>query len=152
MLFFNTKKHTWSKVEVPNQSPVKKRCGHVSSIMGGMLLVHGGKNSFQKLVLSEFNVYDFVERDWVPISLSYGKVTRLHQFTDEEGSNVKTTYKELGPRFFHSMTAVYDKAFYESKVKQSSLIGNRSMWVTEQESSSSRTCPEGFYIFGGVDD
>jgi N-acetylneuraminic acid mutarotase len=76
MLWFNTKTQTWRNIEVPNQSPVKKRCGHVSSIMGGMLLVHGGKNTFQKLVLSEFNVYDFLEQDWVPVTVSYGKVNR----------------------------------------------------------------------------
>lgn len=124
--------------------------------MGGMLLVHGGKNTFQKFVLSEFNVYDFLEQDWVPVTVSYGKVNRYQQFTDDESSQVKN-FKELGARFFHAMTVVYDRAFYENKSKQNSMIGNRSMWVTDrehgrEEPNNYRTCTEGFYIFGGVDD
>lgn len=102
-------------------------------------------------MLSDFNVYDFIEQDWVPVTISYGKVNRLHQFTDDDNFQVKTgqqksVIKELEGRYFHAMTVVHDKQFYESKSRSTAFACARSMWVQERDYSrenfeNSRSCP-----------
>jgi hypothetical protein len=36
----------------------RKRFGHVSAIIGGLMIVHGGKNSEIRQILSDFNIFD----------------------------------------------------------------------------------------------
>ena len=54
----------WSKLE-GSGIPPKKRMGHVSSMLGCLMLVHGGYNCESKLVLDDFNLFDAEEHKWI---------------------------------------------------------------------------------------
>lgn len=58
----------------------RKRFSHVSAIMGGLMIVHGGKNSEVKQVLSDFNIFDLGVNEWLPIIINVGKLNEKHQF------------------------------------------------------------------------
>jgi N-acetylneuraminic acid mutarotase len=48
----------WDKIESFGISPLK-RMGHAGDTLGGVMLVHGGFNTEAKVVLDDFNLYDF---------------------------------------------------------------------------------------------
>jgi len=135
MFLFNTKKEKWSRVQEVGQVP-KKRMGHVAAVMGGVYLVHGGFNTEGKIVLDDFNLYDFENKSWMPV------VTSAHGVVFEQnaqyGSLGDVYHKKLnsdliGPRHCHSMVAVYDAAYYKKEFKNTVRSKQRrAMWITER--------------------
>ena len=71
---FDTDSMNWSKLE-GSGIPPKKRMGHVSSILGCLMLVHGGYNCESKLTLDDFTLFDAEEHKWIKTRiLMNGKV------------------------------------------------------------------------------
>lgn len=66
LMMFDINNETWRNVGNPIFPP-KKRYGHVSGIMGGLLLLFGGKNPEGKNLFDDFHLFDFGIEDWVPL-------------------------------------------------------------------------------------
>jgi len=61
---FDTASMMWTKLE-GSGIPPKKRMGHVSAVLGSLMLIHGGYNCEGKVHLDDFNLFDIEEHNWV---------------------------------------------------------------------------------------
>ena len=52
--------------------------------MDGLMIVHGGKNSEGRQILSYFNIFDLGINEWLPMIISISKLNDKHQFFAEE--------------------------------------------------------------------
>jgi len=80
------------------------------------MLVHGGYSTEGKITLSDYNIFDIEENQWVKCVIGL----------NEESSGI-------GERSNHTMQAIYDSDLYDriyvnERVNQKG-IRNRKMWV-----------------------
>lgn len=61
---FDTVSQTWTKLE-GSGIPPKKRMGHVSAMLGSLMLIHGGYNSEGRIQLDDFNLFDVEDQKWI---------------------------------------------------------------------------------------
>ena len=61
---FDTDRVIWSKLE-GSGIPPKKRMYHTASVLGSLMLIHGGYSSEGKITLSDFNLFDIEVNKWI---------------------------------------------------------------------------------------
>ena len=66
---YDTQQNHWCHIPEQKWTP-KKRMSHAASIMGGIMLVHGGYNTEGKITLDDFNLYDFATQQWITTTAS----------------------------------------------------------------------------------
>lgn len=109
---FETERMHWSKLE-GSGIPPKKRMGHVSSMLGSLMLVHGGYNSESKLVLDDFNLFDVEEHKWIKTRVIMdGKVieseAQYSSTIDTDDSEV-AKLNIIGARMGHCIATVFQQ-------------------------------------------
>lgn len=112
MLVFNTVTQTWRKIDPANINNVKKRYAHIGATGGCIMMVHGGRNSIQREVYSDFSAFDCIEQEWVPVTVNYGRLAQ-GKFVEDDPLVYKS--REMGSRSHHSVIAVFDNQFYAKK-------------------------------------
>jgi N-acetylneuraminic acid mutarotase len=111
---FDTKTNKWKKLIDAGVLP-KKRFGHVSGIMGGIYLIHGGTHSEGRTMLDDFNLYDLELEEWIPVitSMNGNVFESQSEITSDSGMMSKRESKKLiGPRHLHCMVAAYERTYY----------------------------------------
>jgi hypothetical protein len=86
--------------------------------MGGVMLVHGGYSTEAALLLDDFCLFDVNLAKWINTvtkidGVIFEKQNKYGRFTPDQQANI------IGPRQMHCLVAVYDKAHYERKYKNS---------------------------------
>ena len=99
---FDTSILKWKKREASGIPP-KKRMSHAYSIAGSLMMIHGGMNTEAKIVLDDFNLYDFDINQWIKV-----KVTLNGQLIESD------------PKY--GTGEIYDE---DLQKKQDNLIGSR---------------------------
>ena len=62
----------WVKIDDKGVVP-KKRMQHAAASLGGIMLVMGGLNTEAKIVLDDFNLYDFQTENWLKVRMAKEK-------------------------------------------------------------------------------
>jgi len=64
---------------------------HASGVMGCVMMVSGGFNTEAKVVMDDFNLFDFRLSAWVPLEMHKpdGSVFRPHSLYDNDIKRVK---------------------------------------------------------------
>ena len=82
---FDLKTLQWTKRETLGYPP-KKRMMHASSLLGSLMLVHGGVNPEGKIVLDDYNLYDIESNRWLKAKVTMNGVpveSHAHYGKDE---------------------------------------------------------------------
>jgi hypothetical protein len=58
----------WAQIDGQGSVP-KRRMHHATAILGGILLVMGGINTESKLVMDDFNLFDFASNTWIQVRM-----------------------------------------------------------------------------------
>lgn len=121
------------------------------AVFGGLMLVHGGFNTEAKVVLDDFNLFDFKTQTWLKVRM-VRKQGRLEFSPSCLYSNDLTRKKDhliLNERRDHQISAVWDRSYYEREYSSHGTDApERVMWNEERKDLGYK---EGFYIFGGLD-
>jgi len=59
---------SWDKVEATGSIP-NKRMYHSAGVLGGIMLVLGGVNTEARVVLDDFNLFDFNSNTWIKVRM-----------------------------------------------------------------------------------
>lgn len=108
---FETRTLAWSKLE-GSGIPPKKRMNHAASILGSLLLIHGGYNNEGTIVYSDFNLFDIEENKWIKTRVIIkGKVIdseAVYGSTVETDDSDASKHRIIGPRRGHCLVGVYN--------------------------------------------
>ena len=109
---FDTDRVIWSKLE-GSGIPPKKRMYHTASILGSLMLIHGGYSSEGKITLSDFNLFDIEVNKWIKTRiLMNGKVieSEAQYGTTIDSSDSDTPkLKSIGTRMGHNLATVFEQ-------------------------------------------
>ena len=108
----------------------KKRMYHASATIGCVMLVMGGFNTEAKVVLDDFNLFDFRLNAWVNVQMSKansGQSFRPLSLYDNDPSRLKDP-QLLNSRKMHRICAVWDHQWYASHYKLEQKQ-DRFMWI-----------------------
>lgn len=62
--FYETDQNLWQKLE-GSGIPPKKRMSHAASVLGSLMLIHGGYSCEGKITLADFNLFDIEVHKWI---------------------------------------------------------------------------------------
>lgn len=113
---FCTWRHEWERRQ-PTGMPPKKRMSHVTSILGSMMVIHGGKSTEAKILLDDFQIYDIDSNEWIKVKVTQNGATVISdsKYGNESAFDEEDFLKKqqkIGQRAGHCMTAVFDLYFY----------------------------------------
>lgn len=93
----------------------KKRMQHAAATMGCVMLVMGGVNPEAKVVLDDFNLFDFRLNAWLNVRMSKANSRQTFQaqnLYDNDLSRFKDP-QLLNSRKMHKICAVWDQIWYK---------------------------------------
>lgn len=113
LLIFDTKMSnvngvagTWTKVKsLDNEGDIpSKRMNHTATILGCVMVIHGGFNTERKRVLNDFSLYDIEQSKWMNCKIfTQDESGSIERITDRENQKIGVGYRQM-----HTLTAVYD--------------------------------------------
>jgi Galactose oxidase, central domain len=155
---FDTDTETWLKEPEIEGAP-SKRTNHTASILGGIMLVHGGYNTEQKKTMNDFGFFDLERQKWIlhKVFTQPDPNAKAHRIDDKHFPyDQPTDDSVIGFRQMHTMNAIFDQEYYDDMYKGNRLRQRRGMWIRErifshEEVVKGHNFEEGIYLFGGVD-
>jgi hypothetical protein len=153
---YDTEEEMWLKEPEIEGAP-SKRMSHCASILGGMMVVHGGYNTEQKKILRDFGIFDLENQVWL-LNKVYKQEADGHfvRIDDQHFPYDQSDPSVIGFRHMHSMNAIFDSEYYEDRYPKSRHKQRRAMWLkkrvfSNEDQAKGLSFEEGFYLFGGVD-